>query len=170
MGSEMCIRDRYKLPIKTYGPVKLGGEVEFGPGAKGNLGVSASGSTEESECDPETCGLLKLGTSGSLALGVFAKVAGAVEYCNIFNEQDCDKLIAGEAEASSTINVGASADYKDYKGEKCTSSDCYSYSYGKAEFKANAQYKVEVGGLYKYQYQNEVSVTFGEAGSGGTCG
>ena len=160
----------YKLPTKTYGPVKLGGEVEFGPGVKGNLGVSATGSTEESKCDPETCGLLTLGGSGALALGVFAKVAGAVEYCNIFNEKDCDKLVAGEGEASSTINVGASFNYKDYEGDNCTSSDCHSYSYGKAEFKANAQYKVEVGGLYKYQYQNEVSVTFGEAGSGGTCG
>jgi len=160
----------YELEPKNYGPLKLGGAVEFGPGAKGNLGISAAGETEKSECDTDNCSQLSLTVAGTAAIGVFFKVAGKVEYCNIFDYEDCDKLVVGEAEAASAFHFSANAVGKKFEGEGCTKADCYSYQYGKSEFKSEIQYKVEVAGIYKYQYQNDITVTLGEGGSGGDCG
>lgn len=160
----------YELPSKNYGPLKLGGGVEFGPGAKGTLGITAAGETEKSECKTDDCSQLSLTVAGTAAIGIFFKVEGKVESCNIFDEEDCSSLLAGEAEAASAFNFSANAVKKQFEGEACTKESCYSYSYGKAEFKSEVKYKVTVAGIYKYQYENDISVTLGDAGTGGTCG
>ncbi len=162
----------YELPEKSYGPLELGGGVEFGPGTKGKLELSAAGKSETSECDAddETCSELSLVGGGVTAIGIFAKIKGSVAVCSFFDEDDCDDVAAGEAEAASAFNFSANFTNKIFNGENCTKANCYSYQYGKAEFKSEVQYKVEVAGIYKFQYQNDISVTLGESGVGGTCG
>ncbi len=160
----------YKLPAKTYGPLKLSGEIEFGPGAKGKLELAGAGTSEVSECEDDDCSELSMSATGNAAIGIFFEVKGEVEFCNIFNSKDCDKVIAGGAKANSAFHFSAGFTSKKFYGERCNKPDCTVYHYGKVEFKSGVEYEVIVGGIYKYQYSNEIAVSFSEPGQGGTCG
>lgn len=159
----------FRLPEKTYGPIVAGGKITFGPGANGKLSLTGTGSGEKSECEDTDCVEMEVKIGGSAAVGIFFKAEGEVKACNPFDEKDCQALLAGTAEADTSVNFGASAFAKTYAGETCSKEGCLDWKVEKVEFKAGVKYDITAFGIYKYEYSTEVKQAFSDGASGGGC-
>ena len=158
-----------KMPRKEFVGFSFSGDVEFGPGVKGSVEATATGVSEDSACETGKCQELTVGVKGTLSPGFYAGVTGKLESCELFDPDDCNKLLGVASENHGKLDIYTSLSVKKFKGDSCASDGCHSWDIGAVDYSIEASFIIELAGVYKNKYSYNLTRTLAEGLKGGSC-
>ncbi len=145
------------------GFIKVSGKVVFGLGGEMSADFSAGGNWTESACDEdEECVEVATSVNGTLGIGIQADVSGDILSCSFFNSNDCNEIVALGAKAKSFINVGVTANAKEFYGPSCSKPGELTGALGKIAYNGTVGFDISVGGTIEHTYEANVEYVFVE--------